>query len=1241
MLHRVALVVFALATAAFAQPFVSHTLTAGPSDGTAQSFNLDYSLFNGDDWNASTLLVETFAGVTIVSPLDNTFGAFAPPFPDLGTAVDTYARSPSAPPLYLPQIAFQSYSPEAVNITWLDPAGTTSPAAFLSSRISFVVPVGFAPTFEPVGDVIAIVEISTATQLGGGVLATRTFAIYSGVQSGALDHDVELTESGGVYSLDLNLTASNGAIWTSSSIDAQAESVVTFLSPLDNSAGEWAPPVPDNPAFVDTYLRSPSAPDAIPLVSAGTYATSSLSAMWSDDPAGAAPSEFRAARLSFTPPAGSEPTLSPIGVPLLTVTVTSSGENVVTPDESEFVVYDGVIGEPRLIHTFAFGPSKENEATVDVSMLLWGGDDWNGAEMSIETFGGVTITDPTDNEIGEWFPPEFDLGLTIDTYVRAPGFDSAFPESIVLPSYSPTAAGLIWLDRSGSVTQGEFLGARVALKLRPGMVPTLEPVGEPIATVALGSITALGGGVIAEDSVTIYALSGLPGVTHQIAAGPIMSDAASFDISMHLTDGDDWNAGQISINTFEGVTIVSPDDNTFGAWFPPFPDDQTALDTYVRSPANEPTAFPTTLLPSYAPTSAFVAWIDPAGSVSPADFLGARVGLNLRPGMAPTLEPIGQLIAEIEISSTTQLGGGVVTTDTFFVYSGVAPEPRIEHAFSLGPAEGNTASVNVNALLLDGDNWNESTITITTASGVTIIDPLDNFGGDWRPPVTGSAIDTYLRDPENLLDYPTVLDSSYQPDAAMATWVGADDIVSPAEFEAARVGLLLPAGKGLTLDPTAEPVAVITIESTTDFGDEVTRTDSVTVYATDDPAGPQITHILSPGPSAEGEFSYDINMRLDSGDDWNTSQVLIETFGGVTIKDPTDNTFGPWFPAFPDDGTLLDTYLRSPSNLPTAFPQLVLPSYTPTSAFAAWLDPAGSVSPAEFLGARIGLLIAPDMQPTLEPIGTVIATINVASATQFGGGVLVEDSWTIYSGTTEGGITHTLAFGPADGADQSFDIFVETPADDDWNSSILRIDAYLGATILDPLDNEQGAWFPPLPDDLTAVDTYVRSPSSEDAFPLIRRASYSGTSALISWDDAFGATAPASFQAARVGLRVPEGAVPSLDTGSLLARFVMTSRSENSESPTMQALRVYDGVIPRLQARCEDRGGEKTILGAVRNGSAGAIVTLTLDDSTALSVTLDGRGQGRFFWPGVEPGPHTVTLKLDSGATVVVDVDCP
>ena len=178
-------------------------------------------------------------------------------------------------------------------------------------------------------------------------------------------------------------------------------------------------------------------------------------------------------------------------------------------------------------------------------------------------------------------------------------------------------------------------------------------------------------------------------------------------------------------------------------------------------------------------------------------------------------------------------------------------------------------------------------------------------------------------------------------------------------------------------------------------------------------ASASITHAFTQvTPQGNGDFAVDVTMNLSVGDDWNASTITIATFGGATIVDPTNNTFGQWSPPFPDLGTAYDTYLRSPSAAPLFLPQLVTPSFTPTLASATWLDPAGTTSPASVLGARVGLAgLGAFPTLTTDPIGAVVASITVASVTQAGGGAQTIETYTLYDGVPEPSTLALLALG--------------------------------------------------------------------------------------------------------------------------------------------------------------------------------------------------------------------------------------
>lgn len=174
------ILVVAGASAALAQN-INHTLTAGPSNGNTYSFDVNMVLSGGDDWNASTLDVSTSGGTTIVSPLDQLFGPWTPPFPDTGTTVDTYLRSPSVVPTSFPSLAgTATYNATTINVSWLDPAGTVSPSSFLGARVALTVPAGITPSLTT-GNTIATITIASVTQQGGGTQKSQTFTVRDGV----------------------------------------------------------------------------------------------------------------------------------------------------------------------------------------------------------------------------------------------------------------------------------------------------------------------------------------------------------------------------------------------------------------------------------------------------------------------------------------------------------------------------------------------------------------------------------------------------------------------------------------------------------------------------------------------------------------------------------------------------------------------------------------------------------------------------------------------------------------------------------------------------------------------------------------------------------------------------------------------------------------------------------------------------------------------------------------------------
>lgn len=174
---------FVVAGVAAASATISHSFTQGQGQGNGDfAVTVTMNTSAGDDWNASTITITTAGGVTIVTPNDNAFGAWTPPFPDLGTAYDTYLRSPSAA-LALPSFAgAPSYSATSASASWLDPAGFTAPPSFVGARIALA-GVGAIPGLNTIGtgNVVATITVASVTTQGGGNQTTESYSLYDGV----------------------------------------------------------------------------------------------------------------------------------------------------------------------------------------------------------------------------------------------------------------------------------------------------------------------------------------------------------------------------------------------------------------------------------------------------------------------------------------------------------------------------------------------------------------------------------------------------------------------------------------------------------------------------------------------------------------------------------------------------------------------------------------------------------------------------------------------------------------------------------------------------------------------------------------------------------------------------------------------------------------------------------------------------------------------------------------------------
>lgn len=157
-------------------------------------------------------------------------------------------------------------------------------------------------------------------------------------------------------------------------------------------------------------------------------------------------------------------------------------------------------------------------------------------------------------------------------------------------------------------------------------------------------------------------------------------DTWYLDIFVNTTPGDDWNASQFTAQTtgagLNNAKIRSPLDNELGAWTPPFPYSSSIIDTYLISPSNTPTQFPTLALSSYNNgDSASAAWLDPVATTAPSSFLAARIAIDLtrEPAFLFLGPPAGFLFMTVSFDSATQLGAGSLFHTDINVYG--VPEP--------------------------------------------------------------------------------------------------------------------------------------------------------------------------------------------------------------------------------------------------------------------------------------------------------------------------------------------------------------------------------------------------------------------------------------------------------------------------------------------------------------------------------------------------------------------------------------
>lgn len=1376
---------------------LTHSITAGPTSGRNFSFNINVALTSGDDWNASTLDATSSGGATIVSPVDQLFGPWTPPFPDTGTTVDTYLISPSVVPTHFPSLAGSYVSTSThINVSWLDPAGTVSPSSFLAARIALTVPEGLTPTLSPVGTPILSVTMASVTQQGGGNQVINTFFVYSGVDiPDALSHTLTLGDSDDeTGTVDLTV-GSDDAIWDSSTVTVTTSNGYQIVSPLDNVEGEWSPPasgsaldtylidwtggndpaVVSNASFTDTSASATwesSAPPASPVtfhaarigfgvpadrvlsltpgagsvqvatinvtshatdsgldrtdtftvyslpvtpmgvtnsitfvgsnasasavelhvtsdsaiwssstvtitsaidfpivtpldnargawnppllgdtidtyvnnwtsnndlatIGTNSYTPFNANVTWSANPVSGTPVSFRSARIAFSVPFDRQLTLTPGQGSLVaaTITVTSHSTNGLPVSTNTFTVYADTL-PIGITHTLSAGPSEGDTHSFDLNVTATDGDDWNGAMLTIQTFRGVTITSPDDNELGAWTPPFPDDGNTVDTYLRSPSAPLALPQ-VILPAYMPTHATVSWIDVPGATAPSEFLAARIALAIVPGMAPTFEPIGDPIAQVDVSSVSQNG---VFNSSFTLYSGTATSQITQTITAGPTSGHLKSFDLQLATDTGNHWTHSNLTITAASPyVAIVSPEDNAAGAWAPPVPDTGASVDTYLRSPSNAPNFAPADLTASYTASLATASWSDSPLGGAPTSFTAARVSFDTP--LNATLSAIGNVIATITIESFSEIGGDEPMTATFNVYDGVT-DHTVTNTLTIGTAAGDDHALNLNIASVAGNPWSHSTVTVTTSSLTTIVSPLDNPAGAWSPPNpdTGTAVDTYLRSPSNSPSFaPILTDSSFTPTSATASWTDQPLGNAPTSFLGARIAIHAP-GTTPTFTHTGSVIATITVQSYTLLGGDTPTTNTYTVY---DGVIPKVTHTLTPGPSSGGLYSFNLSMSTPPAYDWNFGILTVTTLGNTRIVSPLDNRGGAWTPPYPDTGMEVDTYLRAPSNGPRYKPQRLDGTFTDTFLNVRWEDVQTAIAPPDFMGARIALSVPLGVVPTLAPVGTAIATVEIESS-QTGTTTHSFSTFTIYDGITGASVNHVLLAGPSSGDIHSFDLHIATGATNDWNLSALSIATFNNSTIVTPDDNALGPWTPPFPDDGMSVDTYLRSPSNVPTHaPFLVLPMYSPTAAMVTWYDLPGAMAPQSFLAARLAFQAA-GSNPTTDPiGSLLATVDIMSTSNNGGGTIYSdSFEVFDGVVPSLEASCTPLENGFRIRVRVLNGREGTTVTLDLDGERAKTLTFGPDGVINTRWNRVHEGTHVVTLTLDSGQTVTAETGC-